>query len=220
MEEEIGNRPERKVPLGTLVLFFLFLLLIAAALFFWKPLSTSPPPKELMGVLRPAPKALTDFTLVDHQGVRFGKEQLVGRWSFLFFGYTHCPDVCPATLSLMGQVQKQLIQKKDSLPAQFLFVSVDPLRDSPEVLAEYMGFFEPDFIGLTGETEAIDAFTRQLGAGYVRGDEISPGNYVVNHTSAIFLIDPQARVVAAFSQPHRPEAIVRLFYEIRAYISS
>ncbi len=170
-------------------------------------------------MLRPAPKPLAEFSLVDQQGVPFQRKELVGRWNFLFFGYTHCPDVCPATLSILAQVQKRLAGEDGSAGIQTIFVSIDPQRDSPETLAEYMAFFDQGFIGLTGSTEEIDNLTRQLGAGYMRGEETSPGNYVVNHTSAIFLIDPQARLVAAFSQPHNPATIVELFHKIRAYLS-
>ncbi len=168
-------------------------------------------------MLRPAPKPLADFSLVDQRGAQFGRKELVGRWSFLFFGYTHCPDVCPATLSVLGQVQERIAKGRESPLVQTIFVSVDPQRDSPEKLAEYMAFFDSGFVGLTGDMEQIDGFTQQLGAGYMRGEETSPGNYVVNHTSAIFLIDPRARVVASFSQPHDPATIAKLFHKIRVY---
>ncbi len=220
MEEKVDADSGQKAPVGTLVLFFLFLLIVSAVLFFWRPSSTSPPPQELVGVLRPEPKALENFELVDQRGERFDRDRLLGRWSFLFLGYTHCPDVCPATLSILSQVQKRIADLPQPPATQMVFVSVDPQRDGPERLAEYLNYFNPDFIGLTGKMEMIDAFVRQLGAGYMRGEETSPGNYVVNHTSAIFLVDPDARSVAAFSQPHDPDTIVELFDMVRIYLAS
>jgi len=172
---------------------------------------------ELLGVLRPDPKVLKPVTLIDRKGSAFGLDNLRGKWTFIFFGYTNCPDVCPTTLSMLKAVDKHIETSNFSGDTQVLFISVDPARDTPEQLDKYIQFFNPDFLAATGEKSEIDQFAHQLGAGYIIEEETAPGAYQVSHTSAIFLIDPQVRLVGIFSQPHNPETIVGLYYQIRDY---
>ena len=166
------------------------------------------------------PRQLAPFSLVDHTGEPFTRQRLTGKWTFLFFGYTNCPDVCPATLSILTAVHDELGRQGGAEDTRFLFVSVDPERDTPDKLADYMAFFDRGFVAATGSKAEIDAFSRQVGAGYMIQEEGSPGQYLVNHSSAIFLVDPGARVVASFSQPHDAGTIVRLFRKVQAYYSS
>lgn len=203
-------------PYGTLLLFLLWVLVIAAAFFLMLPEKTVVP-KELQGVLRPAPQPLQAFELTDQQQQPFTLERLQGKWSFVFFGYTYCPDICPTTLStLTGLVWKLRNDPQNLADIQVIFVSVDPQRDTPDVLASYLEYFDESFQGVTGAQQDIDSLTRQFGAGYMNEPETTPGQYLVSHTSSIFLVDPQGRLLASFSPPHNADTIADQFRQIRS----
>jgi len=133
--------------------------------------------KELEATRFPFARQLAPFTLVDHNNEVFNETTLRERWSFLFFGYTHCPDVCPVTLSVLNSVAQRL-QDVDA-DIRFVFVSVDPQRDTPEKLAQFVRYFNKNFIGVTGSGQQIEDFTRELG----------------------LLFDPDGRYHAVFSPP-------------------
>ncbi len=189
-----------------------------ATYFLSKP---TPPPAELQGVLSQQLRSLHGFNLVTSNDKLITRENLQGQWSFIFLGYTSCPDVCPTTLHVLSQVLQLLRDDKgqDADNVQVLFVSIDPQRDTPEKIAEYAGFFDKSFIAATGEESNLAAFSRQFGAGYVIEPETAPGLYNVTHTSAIFLVDPLLRLVATFSQPHYAVTIHRQFNKIRRYFA-
>ena len=175
-------------------------------------------PEEIADYLFWEAKDLTAFTLVgaNHEALRL--DDLKGKWSFIFFGYTHCPDVCPFTLSALGAVFRILGQAPAvSSTIQGIFVSVDPQRDTPELLREYASYFNAKFSGVTGTTAQVDAITRQMGAFYA----IHPGNseesYLVSHNSTIFLVDPRGRLYGRFPPPHAPREIAEIFTKIRAF---
>ena len=220
MEEKMKQQSSKKVlPVGTIFIFSLWVLAGVMAYSYWNSrTAVATPPAELMGVLRPAPKLLENFSLVDQSRQSFNQTSLIGNWTFLFFGFTSCPDVCPTTLSILNTIDQQLkTGSQKATNTQVVLVSVDPNRDTPEKLAEYIAYFNPEFIAATGSKAELDKFTSMTGAGYIFEEETSPGVYQVNHTSAIFLIDPQARLVASFSQPHRPDTIVEQYWQIREY---
>lgn len=206
----------KKFPAGTLLLFSIFLLVMLVTYLLVKP---APPPPELIGVLRPEFRALYPFELKDHNNTKFDLDRLQDKWTFVFFGYTSCPDICPTTLHVLSSVQTLLKDETNDDPAnrQVVFISVDPKRDTPESLATYVSYFNSNFIGATAEKEDIDNLARQFGAGYSFEAETSPGQYLVAHTSAIFLVDPYGRLVATFSQPHYPKTITSQYEKIRAY---
>lgn len=172
---------------------------------------------ELQGVLRPEARMLNEFSLTDQNGQLFDIERFSGGWSFVFFGYTYCPDICPTTLATMVSVYKQLEQQGEPLnDLHTFFVSVDPQRDTPEVLRGYMRYFNETFIGVSGDKEQLDNFARQFGAGYVVEPEHAPGEYLVSHTSSVFLVDPQKRLRAHFSPPHDAATIADQFRKIKS----
>ena len=208
----------KKIPIGTIVIFGFFLLVMAVTYVMTKPPER---PAELEGVLRPDFRLLQPFQLTDHNNTVFDEQKLQGKWSFVFFGYTSCPDVCPATLYVLSSVHGLLVDESGKTPEdmQVLFISVDPARDTPEKLADYVTYFNKDFISATAEKTEIDKLARQFGAGYIFEDEIEPGIYNVSHTSAIFLVDPFGRLAATFSQPHQPSTIVSQYKKIRTYFS-
>lgn len=206
----------KNIPTGTIFLFGLFLLVMLLTYIMMKP--QAQPPKELMGVLRPDFKQLQPFKLTDHNNTPFNETNLKGKWTFVFFGYTSCPDICPNTLSVLNSVQNT-VEDESAADMQVLFVSVDPERDTSQKLASYMTYFNKKFTGVTADKAEIDKLALQFGAGYVLEPETAPGKYLVAHTSAIFLVDPSGRLVASFSQPHYPETIISLFDKIRAFFS-
>ncbi len=130
-----------------------------------------------------------------------------GKWTLAFFGYTYCPDICPAALANMAQTMTVVREKTSELAdTQILFVSVDPKRDTPERLKEYVEYFDPAFVGTTGDKADIDEITRSLGAIYaIVGDAENETNYLVDHSSQIVLIDPQGELRAIMTPPHLPE---------------
>ncbi len=164
---------------------------------------------ETTATVLPDPMTVPAFELVDQRGSAFGPDTLRGQWTYFFFGYTYCPDVCPTTLSVLAQANK-LIQREKNLPQpRFVFVSVDPQRDGePARLAEYMAYFDPKFVGVTGSAEALRSFTKSMGIHFqhqpsATGDD----NYLVDHSAAILLFDPQGRLRALTSPPHSAAAI-------------
>lgn len=173
------------------------------------------PPDRVM-TLFPDPKPLTPFALIDHRQRDFDLSRLQGKWTFLFFGFTHCPDVCPTTLAEMARVRDEIARSTAGAgDVQFVFVSVDPGRDTTGRLGQYVGHFHADFVGVTGDDTQIRNLAGQLGAAY--RVEATPGveNYPVYHAAAVFLLDPRARYHAVFTSPHEAEAISRRFKVLR-----
>ena len=208
----------KKIPIGTIVIFGFFLLTMAATYYLTKP---APPPPELAGVLRANFKLLQPFELTAHNNAIFNEKKLLDKWSFVFFGYTSCPDVCPSTLYVLSSVHGLLVDETGEIPddMQVIFISVDPERDSSEKLANYITYFNKDFIGTTASKINIDKLTQQFSAGYIIDEKSSNGEYNISHTSAIFLIDPYGRLVASFSQPHQANTITSQYKKIRKYFS-
>ena len=178
------------------------------------------PPEEIEDFLFWQAKDLTDFKLTGAGGKTLGLNDLKGKWSFIFFGYTQCPDVCPLTMGILGQTFK-LIEKNPAAfqEAQGIFVSVDPKRDTPELLKEYVSHFSDRFLGVTGDTVQLDAFSRQMSALYTidAKDPKAGDSYQVTHTSTIFLVDPQGRLYGRFPPPHNPKEIAGVFLQIRTF---
>ena len=128
----------------------------------------------------------------------------------------NCPDICPTTLATLAAARKSLADlPAGQLPAVTL-VSVDPGRDTPEALARYVAHFDPSFVGVTGGADALDALTRGLGVAFFIGPADAGGNYAVDHTAAIFLVDPEGRLAALFSGPHEAGTIARDYRRIVA----
>lgn len=156
-------------------------------------------------VLSP-PRPLPGFQLVDQDDSAFTPQNLEGRWSLLFFGFTHCPDVCPTTLGMLARTEKMLADLPAARKPHIVFVSVDPLRDTPQQIKPYVKFFSPTFTGVTGTSDAINEFTSQLGVPVVI-TPASNGDYTVDHSAAIFLVDPEGALHALFSAPHDANVI-------------
>ncbi|MCP4699418.1 MAG: SCO family protein [Gammaproteobacteria bacterium] len=201
----------------TIILVVLSIIMLGAGGVRWMFLRGEPS-AELRVVLWPQPEALSAFTLVDQRRQSFNLERLKGKWTFIFFGYTHCPDICPVGLTVLSAIYKRIknLNPEAASNTQTVFVSVDPERDTPELLSDYVAYFNPEFWGVSGSVPEIDKFTRQLHAAYIKEPPGPSGGYLVGHTSTFFLIDPEARLYAFFSQPQIPETIVGQYLEIRS----
>lgn len=201
----------------------LFAVIAGAALLAWKLGQDRdvPPPAQIEDYLFWQTKALSDFQLARAGNGALGLADLSGKWTFLFFGYTHCPDICPVTLAVLGQAFRIIDQTPElASQAQGLFISVDPGRDTPEALAEYAAFFDQRFIGATGNAAQLDAISRQIGVFYtIQQPEAGrpADSYLVTHSSTIFLVDPQGRLYAKFPPPHEAQELARAFQMIRTY---
>jgi protein SCO1/2 len=170
-------------------------------------------------LLEPA-RPLPPMSFVDEQGQPFGPERLRGQWSILFFGFTHCPDVCPTTLALLAQVEKQLTDLPTEQRPHVILMSVDPERDTPEQLARYVKTFSSTFTGVTGDQAAMHEFALKLGVP-VAITELPSGGYTVDHSAAIFVIDPSGSMRALSSTPHDVSIIASDYRSIvAAYPSS
>lgn len=176
------------------------------------------PGPRIEGLLWPDPISIESFAVLDQHGNPFTEGGLRGKWSLLFFGYTHCPDICPLTLSVIKQVYEQLAQSGDADDVQVLFATVDPERDTPEKLSSYLAYFNPDFIGLGGTAEQVQNLARRIGVIYMRGEENTAGGYLVDHTASVFLIDPRGRLLSIFSPPHASDAMLARLANIRSFI--
>ena len=169
----------------------------------------APPPAPALstGTWLGAGRKLDDFSLIDQRGRSFGNENLRGHWSLLFFGYTNCPAFCPTTLSTLAELQKQLRAARAPMLPQVIFVSVDAKRDTPAQLARYLPNFDPTFIGLTASDQpTIEAIAKKMGVS-VAIVPAADGNYMVDHTGAIFVVDPEARIIAILTGPFSVDAL-------------
>ncbi len=173
---------------------------------------------EIPGLMWPRPKELAPFRLTDDRGQVFDQERLRGRWSLLFFGYTHCPDVCPTTLATLAKMVKLLDQNGNTALPQVVFVSVDPQRDEPAKLGEYARYFNPGFLAATAPEAPLLSLTRQLGVLSLRVEDPAGGDYLVDHSASIFLIDPRLRVVAVLSPPFEAQELARRYRRIREFV--
>lgn len=156
----------------------------------------------------PEPKVIADFDLLDGAGQPFSLENLEGKWTLMFFGFTNCPDVCPSALYDLNLISEALDKSRgDESPGhQVVFVSVDPERDTPEKLSEYVAYFNPDFIGVTGNPEQLAPLTMQLGiATQVEEHEAGAERYNVYHTASVMLMDPDGQLYGVFPAPHNAE---------------
>ena len=175
------------------------------------------PPATQSATVIQAPRPLQPFTLTDHNGKPFTESMLRDRWTLLSFGYTHCPDVCPTGLATLARFDDRLKQSGVGTPYQVVFVSIDPQRDTPDRLAQYVPYFHPDFIGATGNAQELESLARQLGILYVKVEsEDSAMGYLMDHTASFVLTDPQGRFRAVFGVPHDDRIMAEDFQLITA----
>ena len=202
------------------VLFKVTLSLTALCLGLWlglnidsKP-SASPPTAN--GAVFESPRPLTALTLHDHLGASFDLRRLTDHWTFLYLGYTHCPDLCPTTLAALSVAKRALTRESPKLPIQFVFVSVDPQRDTQERLKDYVAFFDPSLIGVTGTPDNLKALSRQFGSSYRLPKDRGKG-YAVDHTDVILIVSPEPAFAAVLTPPHDGTRMAEDFRRVVAW---
>ena len=153
-------------------------------------------PALASGTWLPRPKLIDDFHLIDNLGRPFSLHDLQGKPSLVFFGFTRCPDVCPTTLLKLAQIKKTA-----AIPGlRVIFVTVDPARDTPPAVGLYVHAFDPDFIGLTGDDKAIKQMAADFGVA-VSKVELPGGDYTMDHSAVVFLLNDQGQVAGIFTPP-------------------
>ncbi len=157
------------------------------------------------GTLLSQPRQLPEFSLLRDNGQPFTLASLQGHWTLVFPGFTTCPDVCPTTLAFLKNLTAKLDAEGKKLDV--VFVSVDPDRDTPERLANYVHFFNPGFVGVTAKEPELARFTQMMGIAYTKVPGKDAQNYTMDHTAALILVDPEARITAYFTPPHQIDAM-------------
>lgn len=183
--------------------------LLAMAAGFWLASTLKTPDEDLpqvQGLVLKQARQIAVPELIKHDGRPFTNDDLNGQWTLMFFGYTHCPDVCPMTMNVLAEAKKKAT---GDFP-KVVMVSVDPQRDSAALLADYVHYFDPEFIGVTGDEKMIQALTLQMSVMYMKmpgtsGDE---NDYLVDHSSSVMLINPQGQLAAFLGAPHTPSSIL------------
>jgi protein SCO1/2 len=204
---------------NTLLACVAFMLLVLALFvnnMLRDPLPTDEQLRELGIVLLPTPREVAPFELVDDDGEPFTNEDLEGHWTLAYFGFTNCPDICPVTLSVLGNARRQLAEAGEADPFEGLLVTVDPERDTPEVLAEYVPYFHPDFEGATGDPEEIARLAAQVSVAYARVPEPDGDGYTMDHTGNLVIFNPRGDYEGLIRMPHTPQQIVTAWRTLQA----
>ena len=202
---------------GAIVLCLaLFSVLLAAFVAGW--LSAPPSPQERLtgtaGVEMFAGGQVDELTFINEYGDTASLADLKGRWSLLFFGYTYCPDICPMTLMHMNRLMKRLSEEERE-QLNVVLVSVDPERDRPEQLGQYMDYFNPDFTALTGNPDNMKKLAAQLNAFYARVDR-EDGGYLMDHSANIVLLDSGLNYRGYIEPPHDPKRMLPVIRSLLA----
>jgi len=188
-----------------LAAFFVVLALGGGAWFLVNGLDGAPAAPQSATVF-PEPRPLPEFRLVDHRNEPCSIADLEGHTSLLFFGFTHCPDICPETLQQLALARRQLAAGSEPLP-EIVLISVDPERDTAAILKAYTGHFGEGVSGVSGDAAELQKLASALGIYYAREDSAGP-DYNVSHSTAVLLINREAELQALFTAPLDTEALV------------
>lgn len=153
--------------------------------------------------LLPTPRTLPGFSLQQAGGAALTQDTLKGHWTVVFLGFTHCPDVCPTTLAQLAGAQKQWAALPDASRPRVLFVSADPERDTPQIVVDYAHAFHADTLAATAPIPQLEAFARSLSLVFMKAPGASgdPNDYSIDHSAALVLLDPQARMAGVVQPP-------------------
>jgi protein SCO1/2 len=188
------------------------LVVLVAAMFLLPRGNRGAPPQTATMFEQTLP--LPDVQLIDQAGQEFGLAELRGDFSLLFFGFTNCPDVCPLTLKVLADARAEIATRAPRFTPRVVFVSVDPSRDTPETIAAYLRNFDSEFVGVTATDARLEPLLRTLGVS-VQKHQHGGANYTVVHNSTVYVIGPQAELIAVSSGPHDPATIAADYLKIR-----
>lgn len=156
----------------------------------------------------PESMQLPEFQLTDQDGASFRREDFTGQWSLLFFGFTHCPDICPATLQILALARQRLADERLELP-RIVLLSVDPARDTPEVMKRYTNHFGDGVYGLTGDVDELRKLSSALGIFFEKqAPAANDDSYNVAHSAHVLVLDESGNYSGVFSAPHSVDAFV------------
>lgn len=180
----------------------------AAQAWFAAPKSNLPRTEAVR--LLPQPRELPAYSLQQSDHTQLVPGELRGHWTVVFLGFTHCPDICPTTLAELAQAQKLWAALPDPTRPRVLFVSVDPERDSPERIGEYAHAFHRDTLAATADVPALESFAKSLSLVFMKmapEDGAPAGQYSVDHSAALAVLDPQGRMAGVIPPPLQPKVI-------------
>lgn len=196
------------------ILVLALVLMVAAVALI--PRRSVPPPEA--ATEWPESRALPATEFVDHNGNAFSSSDLTQQFTLMFFGFTNCPDICPASMAILAQANQQMRESGARAP-RVVLVSVDPARDTPEQMRRYLANFDPEFIGLTAGEAALAPLLRDLGVSVMK-QSLGREQYTMTHNPQVYVISPLGAVIATLSSAGSAQAVVRDFQRIRArYLS-
>lgn len=201
--------------IGAMLRVLIIGLVLLVGIMFAATSLRQPPPSPDQASYFETPLALPAFTLTDTANDAFTRDDLFGQFSLLFFGFTNCPDICPLTLATLAQAYTELETASNVLP-EVVFVSVDPNRDTPDRLSTYLQNFDTRFAGITGTRGDLDPLLRALGVTVMIHELPDQSNYSVTHNGTIFMIGPDAELVATIDGSVTANEITIDFRRVRA----
>ncbi|RZV38788.1 MAG: SCO family protein [Chromatiales bacterium] len=179
---------------------------LAAGIFL--AIRSTAPAVPASALILPEPEPVPQFSLLNQDGDKVDQSVFEGQWDLVFFGFTHCPDICPTTLQVLATAKQTLAGMGQQPLPRIVLVSVDPERDTPEILGQYVDYFGDGNLGLTGTIEEIRKLTTELGVYFEkRGTE--GDNYVVDHWAGVYVIDPDGKRHSLIGSPHVVDNYVR-----------
>jgi len=193
-EPEISNMSPKNLIMGILLGGAL-----AAGIFVATRVTT--PAEPQYAFVLPEPSALPEFSLLDQTGAVVSADTFRGQWDLVFFGFTNCPDICPTTLQTLASARAKLVAAEATTLPRIVLVSVDPERDTPALLGQYVDYFGDDNLAVTGDLEEVRKLADGLGIYFEKAPN-EDGNYGVDHSAAVLVIDPNGEFSALFSAPH------------------
>ncbi len=190
------------------IIFAILALGLGLGVNLWHSEKTHIIPRPIASTTIDQPQLIPEFHLVNGLGQAFTNHNLKGHYSFLFFGFTHCQSICPLTMSMLTQLYAELKAEKIPLP-KVVFITLDPKRDTPKIVGTYVKAFNPSFIGVSGPSVGIQQLSKQMGVVYIQAQQskASENNYQIDHSSTLYLVNPEGRLAAIFSPPHDKASI-------------
>lgn len=192
---ETNNAHNQKIPGVRYTVIGVLVVVVVIMLGFMHKLSTprmlnEHELRENGTYLLPTPRKFSSFELIDHNGQPFTAENLQGKWTMMFFGFTHCPDICPTTMAALSKMYKGL-KPEEQQDLQIMLISLDPDRDTPEKLAQYVPYFHPDFMGATADQYRLLKLATELNVAYSKVPLPNKnGDYTIDHSGNVILINP------------------------------
>ncbi len=193
-------------------------LIGVAAKLIGNTLAKAPPP-QINGIIFTDPTPVEPFALKSAAGKSFTIQDLRDHWTFIYFGYTHCPDACPIAMYQLKVLETKLRKMVPKQELSFVMVTIDPERDTPDLMQQYVNHFNPAFHGVSGDPKEIKSFATQFHVGYQRGEDNTAIGYAMYHSDTITVIDPQGQFAAVFASPHGPTNMANDFKKLLVFRS-